>query len=299
MWYRVLTSFNGKIDFMMSKDKKKKIIPVQPEILSEEEQAVLEKIIGGSWGKYGRVAMAALSGLPWVGGLISAAATLSGEKAQGEVNKVMYIWVKEYEIKIKNLTSGLKEMFARFESFGESFEERLKSEEYLSLVRKTFSQWDHAETIEKKEMLKKLITNAGGITLVEDDIIRLFLNWIEKYDELHFKVIAEIYKHTEGITRYDIWFNIEGEIPRDDSPEGNLFKLLVHDLSTGEVIMQPKETDAHGRWLKPQRRSQPTKIDTYQSAFENTKPYVLTPLGAQFVHYVMTDLALGIEGESL
>jgi hypothetical protein len=34
-----------------------------------------------------------------------------------------------------------------------------------------------------------------------------------------------------------------------------------------------------------------------ESAFENTKPYVLTELGKQFVHYVMEDVVPAIGGD--
>lgn len=35
-----------------------------------------------------------------------------------------------------------------------------------------------------------------------------------------------------------------------------------------------------------------------ESAFENTKPYVLTELGKKFVHYVMEEVVLQIGGPS-
>ena len=38
---------------------------------------------------------------------------------------------------------------------------------------------------------------AGAITLAQDDLVRLFLEWIEKYHEFHFAVIQEIYKNQE------------------------------------------------------------------------------------------------------
>jgi hypothetical protein len=36
-----------------------------------------------------------------------------------------------------------------------------------------------------------------------------------------------------------------------------------------------------------------------ESAFEDTKPYVLTELGKKFVHYVMEDVVSQISGSSL
>jgi hypothetical protein len=43
-------------------------------------------------------------------------------------------------------------------------------------------------------------------------------------------------------------------------------------------------------------RGSPSRV--MESSFEDTKPYVLTALGRQFVHYVMEDLAPQIGGEA-
>lgn len=140
-------------------------------------------------------------------------------------------------------------------------------------------------------MLKKLITNAGAITLAPDDLIRLFIHWIDQYHETHFLVIKEIYKN-QPITRGQIWDRIHGSRPRDNSAEADLFRYLIRDLSTGGVIRQQRETDAYGHFIKKDSRGQSRDAanHTMESAFENTKPYVLTELGKQFVHYVMEDV---------
>jgi hypothetical protein len=43
-------------------------------VANDREQAVLKHVAGREWTKYAHVAMAALSCLPWVGSVISAAA---------------------------------------------------------------------------------------------------------------------------------------------------------------------------------------------------------------------------------
>jgi hypothetical protein len=204
----------------------------------------------------------------------------------------MYTWVKAHEEKLREVTRTLQQMFERFESFGDRIQGRVNSGEYMSLVRKTFTQWDHAETEDKKNKLRNLITNAGGLDVANDDLVRMFLDWIDKYHELHFAVIGEIY-NKPGITRRDIWINLKGPLPRDDSGDADLFRLLVHDLSTGRVIRQERQTDASGHFLKQQSkpRNAGQSSAVYESAFESTKRYVLTELGQQFVHYVITELA--------
>lgn len=185
------------------------------------------------------------------------------------------------------------------DNFGDEIQERIESPEFLALVRKNFRSWDEADTKEKKQMLKKLITNAGAIKLCSDDLVRLFIAWIDQYHELHFSVIKEIYRDP-GITRGEMWDVIRGQRPRDDSAEADLFRLLIRDLSTGGVIRQERETDAYGRFQRKRRtgQSRAAASGVMESAFEETKPYVLTELGKQFVHYVMEDVApqLGSSG---
>lgn len=259
---------------------------------SIEEQVVLKHVSGGEWSKYTHVAMAALSSLPWVGTVISAAQTFTSENAAESSYRAMYLWVKAHQEKLQNLSETLRQMFERFESFGQTIEDRINSEEYLSLVRKTFDQWDHTETTEKKDMLRKLITNAGGLQMAQDDLVRMFLDWIAMYHEFHFSVIGEVYRHPR-ITRREIWTNLRGAVPRDDSEDADLFRLLIRDLSTGGVIRQERQTDFHGHFLRQPsgRRGAGQGSSVMESAFESTKRYELTALGRQFVHYVINDLA--------
>ncbi|KKQ21422.1 MAG: hypothetical protein US36_C0020G0005 [Candidatus Wolfebacteria bacterium GW2011_GWC1_37_10] len=268
-------------------DKKAEIIKTAG-IVSKEERAVLEKITGGSWKKYTRVTMAALGILPWVGSLLGAAATLSSENDQEDTTKLLFLWIKEHEIKLKELGATLNSIFGRFESFGERINTRIESEEYLGLVRKTFKKWDEAETLEKREMLRKLITNAGGITVVQDDWVRMFLDWIEQYHELHFSIIAQIHQNP-GITREAMWMNVKGSIPKDNSAEADMFKLLIDDLTRGRVIRQKREVNSQGQFYKKQRR-EARQSDFMESPFDDEDPYVLTELGTGFVQYVMNEL---------
>jgi hypothetical protein len=71
-------------------------------------------------------------------------------------------------------------------------------------------------------MLKKLIANAGAKNLCPDDLIRLFISWIDQYHEAHFLVIKQIYRHPRT-TRAQIWDSINPQRPSDDSSEADLF----------------------------------------------------------------------------
>jgi hypothetical protein len=269
--------------------------PIGPrhELASVEpsQDELLARLSAGKGKKYARFVVAALSSIPWIGGVISAAASLSAEKDQEGINSLQRLWLGEHKAKVRELSATLIEIFGRLDNFGDEIEERIESPEYLALVKRSFRSWDEADTQEKKQMFKKLITNAGAIKLCSDDLVRLFMNWIEQYHEAHFMVIKEIYK-SPGATRGQIWDAIHGQRPRDDSGEADLFRYLIRDLSTGGVIRQARDTDIQGRFLKKDTRGQshesPSRV--MESAFENTKPYVLTELGKQFVHYVMQDV---------
>jgi hypothetical protein len=244
------------------------------------------------------IALAALSSIPWVGGVLAAAATFKVDEAGVHQDDLRTQWLREHQQRLIDLRATLDGIFARFDSLGDDIDERIESPEYLGLVRKTFRQWDQADTNEKRQLVVNLVTNAAGTRICSDDILRLFLDWIDQYHEAHFAVIRQIYINP-GATRYDIWVAVYGDnVPRDDSAEADLYKMLIRDLQIGGVIRHPRETDMQGRFRKkttPPRRAY--KSGTVESAFEDTKQNVLTELGGQFVHYTMNELVARIEGE--
>lgn len=248
---------------------------------------------------YEAITIAALSSIPWIGGVLATAANYRVREADVARDELIDRWLDEHQRKLILLRGTLEEMVLRLEGLGDEIETRISSEEYLTLVRKAFRQWDAADTDEKRRLLVQLITNAAGTRVAEDDIVRLFLDWIDTYHEVHLAVIREIHKN-EGPTRYDIWVAIYGEpVPRDDSAQADLFRMVIRDLSTGDVIRQPRDSDDLGRQLK--RRRFPRRAaaaGTLTSAFDDEKPYVLTDLGSQFVHYTMTELVkrIGAKG---
>ena len=120
--------------------------------------------------------------------------------------------------------------------------------------------------------------------------MRLFLQWIEQYNELHFRVMRIVYK-SPGSTRADIWAELHGEQVRENSAEADLFKLMIHDLSLGHVIRQHRDTTSDGRYVNPPRAPRrAVRSPVLNSAFEDDKPYELTGLGDQFVHYAMNEV---------
>ncbi len=222
---------------------------------------------------------------------MGASAGLYGERDQGKVNSLQRQWLEEHSERLRDVASAINEVTERLEQFGDDIKERIESEEYLGIVRKAFRVWDQADTKDKRRLVQKLLANAGATSVTSDDVVRLFVEWIERYHEAHFAIIREVFRNP-GSTRADIWDAIRGERVRDDSPEADLFKLLIHDLSTGRVIRQHRPTNYQGQFLrKITPRALPgTAPSVMKSPFDDKEPYELTELGKQFVHYTMNEI---------
>ena len=148
--------------------------------------------------------LAALSSIPWVGGFISAAASLKVDQRNTQKDSLQTKWLEEHAKKMENLAGSLGVVVDRLDNLGESVDERILSEEYLGLVRSAFRTWDRAETDDKRRYVSNLISNAAGTRLCTDDVVRLFIDWLNQYHEIHFAVMREIFRNP-GATRYEIW----------------------------------------------------------------------------------------------
>jgi hypothetical protein len=245
-----------------------------------------------------RVGLNLASAIPWVGNFFSAVASAWSEHDQEQVNNFFRFCIKLLEDEMKEKAQTIFEIMARIDVHDEEIGKRVRSDEYQSLVRKALRDWAGAESEQKRQYVRNVLANAAADRITSDDVIRLFLDWIKRYNELHFKVIAEIYRHP-GSTRWDVWVAIgKGEV-RENSSEADLFKLLYHELTTGYIIRQERETDADGRFIvrRPERRPRSNSGGAryMKSAFADDKAYYLTELGQQFVHYAMTEVPTKIE----
>jgi len=275
-----------------------------PEGIPESDivKAIREELAKSSSSKERRITerflMAAIGSIPWVGGFLAAAASIPSNENSAHGDYLRTKWLEEHQRKLETLHTTLDEIEQRFDKLGPTIEERIQSPAYLALVRQAFRTWDRTETDQKHQYVANVLSNSAGTRLCSDDVIRLFILWLDLYHEAHFAVIREIYRNP-GSTRFDIWSELYGDLPREDSSEADLYKLLIRDLSTGGVIRQARDTNEAGQYLRkrPARRRGLTQT-TMESAFEDTKQYVLTELGKQFVHYTMNEVVPRISGES-
>ena len=265
------------------------------ESMSSRPFRSIEELLGSRRDRFRKLFVAALGSVPWVGGLLSGLSNLGAGEAQNETNELHREWLEEHARKFRRVADTLAGIFNRLDEIGERTQARIESEAYLGLVRKAFRAWDSVDTEEKRDLLRKLLSNAGASTIDPDDLVRLFIDWIDRYHEAHFQVIRVIYQQGRA-TRGEIWETIHDKEVREDSSEADLFKLLIRDLSTGGVIRQARATDGQGRFLRRQAPSRRSTTPYMKSAFDDKDEYVLTELGERFVHYAMDELVPRVGG---
>lgn len=248
-------------------------------------------------GEAARAALNALGAvLPGLGGLLSAAAGAWSEEEQRALQRALAAWMQMVEDEIREKGRVMCEIAARLDFHDEALRQRVESDEYQKLVRKAFRNWSGTESESKQKMVRNLLTNAASSRLTSDIVVELFLDWLQKYSELHFAVIADLYSNT-GATRGEIWQRVGNGPVRENSAEADLFKLLVRDLSTGGIIRQHREIDYQGNFVakRPARSSARDGSRTMKSAFDDSESYELTAPGEQFVHYALNEITTKLE----
>lgn len=271
--------------------------PDKDQVRKELEDALSR----GNGPKLARFALAILSGaIPYVGGVIGGASGAWSENENERFQRILKTWLKLQEDEIREIGKTLVEVMMRVDQQDEKIQERLESPGYLKILKKCFRDWSAAESEEKRVLIRNLLVNAASPGITPDDVIRLFVDWIDRYSELHFKVVRAIYNN-DGITRAEIWNQIHGENVAENSAEADLFKIIIHDLSVGHIIRQHREVDYNGNFVRsrPRRTPKGSGSRTYTSAFDGEKQYELTELGQQFVHYTMQDVVTKIEGRAV
>lgn len=247
--------------------------------------------------KMARGALQVVGGaVPLAGGILSAIAGAWSEAEQAKVNRFYEQWLRMLQDELREKEATVLEMMARINLQDEKIAERVESKEFQSLVKKAFRDWAGVESEDKRKLVRNILTNAAAGRAVTDDVVRMFLDWVDTYSELHFRVISAIY-NSAGITRGGVWRKLEQSPVKEVAAEADLYKLLFRDLSTGSIIRQHRDVDYYGNFVAKDRapkRPVGSGPKPPISAFDDEEQYELTELGQQFVHYAMTDLPLRV-----
>ncbi|MGB4812443.1 MAG: hypothetical protein WBP13_08205 [Methylophilaceae bacterium] len=208
--------------------------------------------------KISRAALQVVSGVvPFAGGILSAIAGAWSEGEQEKVNRFFEHWVQMLQDELKEKQETIIDIMARLNLQDEAIAKRVESKEYQSLVKKTFREWSGAESEEKRVYIRNILSNAAASQVSSDDVVRLYIDWINTYSEMHFQVIGAIY-NSNGITRGEVWRKIGKGQVREDSADADLYKLLFRDLSTGGIIRQHRDIDYNGSFIAKRLERRPT-----------------------------------------
>ena len=114
-----------------------------------------------------RAGIVAIAGaIPFAGGLLSAIAGVWGEKEQKQANDFLKGWLKMLEDELHEKQRIITEIVSRVDLHDEEISRRICSDEYQSLLRKTFRNWAGAESRKKQEYIRNVLSNAASSKIV-------------------------------------------------------------------------------------------------------------------------------------
>ncbi len=213
---------------------------------------------------------------------------LWSEQEQGKTNQLLAQFLEILRQESKKVEKTLIEIIQRVTVLDDAIQARIESPEYLDIVRMAFQTWSAGESEPRRVLIRNLLCHAAQTRICSDDVVKLFIQWIGQYSELHFRVIRALYENP-GATRANMWELVGGQPVREDSAEADLFKLLTREINVGGVMRQVREKDAHGNFYKKGNSGSKSGSSYMKSAFDDVEPYELTELGKQFVRYTMDD----------
>lgn len=234
-------------------------------------------------------ALAYLSGIPsTTDQSVIETVTDVSSKEQAQFHALINTWLHLQADEIREIGQTLLEVLKQLDLSNKKIRFRLESPQYLKLVRKSFRNWSTAESELKRRLMTNLLVNASIRTSSPDFVISMFIDWLDKYSDEHFRIIENLYHvDPKGLTRYQIWHQTYPYQPGEDSAEADLFRMLILDLTTGHIIRQERGKDYHGNFMRTVAKKDEVTHTTASPTFDNTKKYVLTELGKQFVTYAM------------
>ncbi len=213
---------------------------------------------------------------------------------QATLRRLFGEWLLLNDEDLEAFRAMLLEVFHSFNLRKKAVRERVESREYVRLVKRAIARYSIIDSEIKRHLVKNVLANAAVLTLSPDALLERFIDWIEDFGEDYFRVIKTV-DDNPGITRKKIWLTLNNELPSEDSAAADTYRLLIHDLSTNQIIRQPRKKDYQGMFLKKSpsnKKAATTSLGVLTSAFDDQKAYALTELGKQMVRYLLHERGL-------
>ena len=71
----------------------------------------------------------------------------------------------------------------RLDHNDEKIQKRIESPEYLKILKECFRDWSAAESEDKRILIRNLLVNAASPGITSDDVLRLFIEWIDRFEK--------------------------------------------------------------------------------------------------------------------
>jgi hypothetical protein len=258
----------------------------KPAIPTEIETA----LHSGAGPQIARYALGFLGGLTQNPFALEAQSGRSGEWTEADQAKVAGLfqnWLKLQAAEITQIGTILYAVISRLDLENAKITERIESPAYLQLVKRAFRDWSTAESEEKNHLISNLLVKAATSSLCSDDVVRLFLKWIEDCSTGHLAVFKEISKHS-GLTRKQIWSALHSSTVPEESAETDLYRTYVSDLTMNHLIRQHRLKDYYGNYIQERRKKPAPGQKVSSSAFDDERQYELTELGVWFGSYTLS-----------
>lgn len=116
-----------------------------------------------------------------------------GEQEEAIATEFLRNWISMIQDEIKEKEKTIIEIMSRVDMHDKAIQERITSDGFQSLLKKSFREWPAAESEEKRVLLRNLLSNAAASQVSSDGVVRLFLDWLNTYSPFHFEFMATVY----------------------------------------------------------------------------------------------------------
>ena len=227
--------------------------------------------------------------VPFAGGLLSAAISLSGEVEQNQTNALLQSLITSLENDFQDLAQTMSEINERVNFCEEKICKRVQSKEYQALFMKIIRNWSDVDTQRKRVQVRNLLVNAALCKSEKDDKIRQCISWILDLSEVEIKILSIIRTSGEnGMSREQIWKALGNEEkPREVSRDADFFRLTMRKLQNEQLIRVKKKLEEDGRLIPKEYEKGDIEAN---KTFDDTIPFRLTNLGAEFLGFASEEI---------